>query len=59
MLVPVQHVDVLAHFNIAVTIDALVAVGTGVIHTFTFVTTFQRETHDQPSQCKPQRRSKG
>jgi hypothetical protein len=27
MLFPVQHVDVLAHFNIAVTFGALVAVG--------------------------------
>ena len=50
MLFPVQHMDMLAYFDIAVTFDAIMAVGTRqltgpVIHIFTFVTTSQRETH--------------
>ena len=47
MLFPVQHMDTLAYFDIAVTFDATVAVGTPTvtgpaIHISTFVTTSQR-----------------
>ncbi len=47
MLFPVQHMDILAHFNIAVTFDTVAAVARGHARIFTFVTTFQRETHAQ------------
>ena len=59
MLSLVQHMDILAYFDIAVTFDARRGREHGAVRVlpFTFVTASQRETPAQLSQCKSQLRT--